>query len=196
MKKWFINSCIKLITKYKKYSKEDLEKLRYGLEGLYLTITKLIVIVLLSILLHIFIEVVITLILFNIIRYFGFGFHAKESWQCLLISIFNFIIIPLFFINIKVNLYIYLIICSLSILLYILYAPMDTVKRPLPNKKKRIIRKSLTVTVGIIYGVLVFLVPYLRPMLLSALVIQDLVVNPLTYIIFGQPYNNYKTYVA
>ena len=45
MKKNFLDKSISFITKYKKYSKKDIEKLEYGLEGLYLTITKAIIII-------------------------------------------------------------------------------------------------------------------------------------------------------
>ena len=30
-------------------------------------------------------------VIFNLIRYTGFGFHAEKSYQCLLFSTFNFI---------------------------------------------------------------------------------------------------------
>ena len=65
--------------KYQNYNDDELEMVKYGLEGLYLTITKLVVIIGMSLLLKIFWEVISILLLFNIIRYFGFGIHAKRS---------------------------------------------------------------------------------------------------------------------
>ena len=54
MKSFFINNSIKIITNYNKnYNQEELEKLKYGLEGIYLTITKTIIIILLGILFNI-----------------------------------------------------------------------------------------------------------------------------------------------
>ena len=88
MKDKFLNSCINFITKYNNYTEKDIKKLRYGLEGIYLTLTKTIIIILLSLIFKIFFEVITIIILFNIIRYFGFGFHAEKSWQCLLMSIY------------------------------------------------------------------------------------------------------------
>ena len=194
MKGLFLDKSIFFITKYKKYSKKDIEKLKYGLEGLYLTITKTIIILILSLILGIFKEVIIVLVLFNIIRYTGFGFHAEKSYQCLIISLFSFVFIPYIILLIKPNLTISISISLLCIISYILFAPADTIKRPLPNKKKRIIRKALTTLIGIIYLSLIIILHnnYLSALLLSSLIIETIIINPITYKIFRQPYNNYK----
>ena len=71
MKERFLNSCINFITKYNDYTEKDIKKLRYGLEGLYLTITKTIIILILALVLKIFVEVISIIILFNLIRYSG-----------------------------------------------------------------------------------------------------------------------------
>lgn len=84
MKKKFLDSTIGFVKKYNIYSEKEEMMLRYGLEGLYLTITKLIVILLLALILGILKEVIYIIIIFNIIRYFGFGFHAEKSYQCLI----------------------------------------------------------------------------------------------------------------
>ena len=197
MKKRFLNSCISLITKYNNYSKRDIQKLEYGLEGLYLTFTKMIIIFVLALILGIFKEVIIVLILFNIIRYTGFGFHAEKSWQCLIISTFNFILIPWIFLNVKLSNVLVLSIAVICIFSYMLFAPADTVKRPLPNKKKRIIRKIITVIIGIIYTLLIILLAnsYYTALIISSMVVLTIVINPLIYMIFRQPYNNYKKIV-
>lgn len=196
IKEKFLNQSVMLINKYNTYSDDDIEKLKYGLEGLYLTITKTIVILLISLILNIFKETLFVMVLFNIIRYFGFGFHAGKSYQCLICSTFNFIVIPLIYLNINLSNLALVIICSLCIISFLLYAPADTIKRPLPNKKKRIIRKILTVLVAIIYVSLIFIFKnhYLTSLLISALTIQTIVINPLTYKLFRQTYKNYLNY--
>ena len=192
MKEKFLNSCINFITKYNNYTDKDIKKLRYGLEGIYLTVTKTIIILLLSLVLKIFFEVIIVIVLFNIIRYFGFGFHAEKSWQCLLMSIFNFIIIPYILLSININFYLNILISAVCIVSFILWAPADTVKRPLKDKKKRLIRKIVTTTIGILFSIFsIFLINY-RAIILSALIIQFIVVCPLTYLIMNQSFDNYK----
>ncbi len=196
MKARFMDCTMAFLKKHNTYSDEDIEKLEYGLEGIYLTITKLIIIFITATLLGIVKELIALLILFNIIRYTGFGFHAEKSWQCLVISSFCFLIIPLFFINIALSKNVYIGISLFCIINYLLFAPADTVKRPLPNRKKRIMRKIVTVITGVIYSVLsiVYFNHWVSAILISAMVIQAIVINPLIYIILKQPYNNYKNY--
>ena len=45
IKNWFLNHAIKMVKKYyPHYDDTKIEQLRYGLEGIYLTISKLIII--------------------------------------------------------------------------------------------------------------------------------------------------------
>ena len=194
MKNMFLHSCISLITKYHDYSERDIQKLKYGLEGIYLTITKTLIIFLVAVFLGIIKEVILVTILFNIIRYTGFGFHAEKSYQCLIISLVNFIGIPWIFLNIKLSIVAIISISFICIISYLLFAPADTIKRPLPDKKKRIIRKIITVLIGIIYTLLIIFLNnyYYTSLFLSAMTVLVIVINPLTYAIFKQPYNNYK----
>ncbi len=194
MKEVVLTKSINFISQYKEYSEEELEKINYGLEGLYLTITKLVIIVLLSIILNIFKEVMIILVLFNIIRYFGFGIHAKKSSECLLSSIFCFIILPYFLLNIKLDNITNLIIGIICIINFLLFAPADTVKRPLKNKKKRMIRKTLTTITGIIFIAIsmIFEGSSISTLFIASVIIEVIMINPITYLILRQPYNNYK----
>ena len=194
MKKMFMNSSINFINKYYDYSDNDIKKLNYGLEGIYLTISKTIIIFLVALLLDILKEVIIVLLLFNLIRYTGFGFHAEKSYQCLICSLINFVLLPLFFLNIQIPINVSILLAGVCIINFFFFAPADTVKRPLPNKRKRIIRKILTVTTGIIYTLLMYILndSYFSSLLLTSLIIEVIVINPLIYKIFKQPYNNYK----
>lgn len=194
MKNLFLNNSMEFICKYQSFSELEKKKLRYGLEGIYLTITKLIILIIIAVALNMLKEFIIITILFNIIRYTGFGFHAEKSWQCLLFSTFNFILIPYSLFNLELSNTIVLGICVLSILHFLLFAPADTKKRPLPNQKKRAIRKFITVIVGCFYTLLIICLDsnYWTNILLSVLIIQAIVISPITYWLFGQPYHNYK----
>lgn len=196
MKALFMDSTMSFLKRYNTYSDEDIEKLEYGLEGIYLTITKLIILIIAAAFLGFVKEFITLLLLFNVIRYTGFGFHADKSYQCLIISSICFLIIPFFFINIAFSKFIYIVISLFCILNYLLFAPADTIKRPLPNKKKRVIRKFFTVVIGLIYSILgiIFYNHWISAILISAMIIQVIVINPLTYKILKQPYNNYKNY--
>lgn len=197
MKKAILNKSLVFLTKYKNYSEEEIQKLKYGLEGIYLTITKIIIIFILSMLLNIFKEVLLLILLFNILRYFGFGFHAKKSSECLLLSILIFVLIPFILLNININEKLVFIIGSICIFLLAIFAPADTLKRPLPKTKKKLFRKVMTIILSILY---LFICLYIKNkelsvILLSSIIIETILVNPITYKIFGQPYNNYKKVV-
>lgn len=194
MKTVVINKMVSFLSKYETYEGEDLEKLKYGLEGIYLTITKLVIILFLAIVLNILKEVILTLLFFNIIRYFGFGIHAKKSWQCLISSTICFIVLPYIMLNINISKFSILIIGCTCLIDLLIFAPADTVKRPLKNKKKRLIRKIATVSVAIIYIILSLVINNheLSTIFILSVIIESLMVNPLIYMLLNQPFNNYK----
>lgn len=193
MKKVVINHFYNMILKYNHYNEAEKEKLLYGLEGLYLTISKLIIIVLLALIFHIVKEVFIILILFNIIRYTAFGFHAEKSSQCLITSCLFFIGLPLLFKYIVLEKTIINVLVLLSIISYLLYAPADTVKRPIRDKKMRIIRKIATIIIAIIYYICILKFDYsIGKLFLITLLIESIMIHPILYKIFKQPYANYK----
>ncbi len=193
MKKVVINNLYNMILKYNNYSEENKEKLLYGLEGLYLTISKLIIIVILAVVLNIEKDVFITLILFNIIRYTGFGFHAEKSYQCLITSTLFFIGCPLLFNYIVLDKIFIDCIFAFCIFSYILFAPADTVKRPFRDKKLRLIRKLVTIGIAIIYYICFLKFDYsIGKLFIIALLLESIMINPLFYKIFKQPYDNYK----
>ena len=196
MKERFLDSSTCFIQNYITYSKEDLEKLRYGLEGLYLTISKTIIVIIISLILGTYKETLFSIFLFSIVRFFSFGFHAEKSYQCLIISIIEFNLFPLLITNLTINKNLLFIICIISIINFLLFAPADTVKRPLPNKKKRKIRKLCSVILGIIYSLFafVFINTWFGTSFLVTLIMGMISVNPLIYILFKQPFNNYKNY--
>ena len=194
MKNAVLTKSLKFISKYQVYSDEELERISYGLEGLYLTVTKLIVIIVLSLLLNMFREVVGILILFNLIRYFGFGIHAKKSSECLISSLLCFIVIPYCLLNINLSREIIIIIAIICTTIFIIYAPADTVKRPLKNPKKRMIRKIMTTLIGIVYIILSLMISNstISTLFIASVIIEAVMINPITYKILRQPYNNYK----
>lgn len=196
MKKKFLDSSINLITKYKEYTKDEIAIVKYGLESIYLIITKAIIIFGIAIFLGILKETLLVLLFYNIIRNQAFGIHASKSSYCLISSIILFIggaficrniIIPYKLIGIIA------IICNLLILIY---APADTHKRPLINKKKRIAFKYKSVIIGFLYVISILLLRdnQFINFILIGMVEATIMILPITYKIFKLPYNNYKNY--
>jgi len=197
MKKLIINKCMELVTTYNKdLSQRDIDKIKYGLEGLYLTITKLIFIIIVSIILGIWKETLLLILIFNGIRLTAFGVHAKKSIDCLISSTLFFILFPILCIKLTIPLIVKVILFIPLTVLIGIFAPTDTEKRPLINKKKRKIYKILSIIISIIYMTIAIVIKnnILSNCFIFAIVIQIIIMLPITYRIFGVSYNNYKTY--
>ena len=197
MKKLIINKCMELVTAYNKdLSQRDIDKIKYGLEGLYLTITKLIFIIIISIILSIWKETLLLILIFNGIRLTAFGVHAKRSIDCLISSTLFFILFPIICIKLTIPLIVKIILFIPLTVLIGIFAPADTEKRPLINKKKRKIYKMLSIMISIIYMTIAIVIKdnTLSNCFIFAIVIQIIIMLPITYKLFGVSYNNYKTY--
>lgn len=182
---------------YPDYDEDKLDEIRYGLEATYLSITKLVVILFASFLLGIFKESVILLVLFNFLRLTGFGLHATKSWMCWVSSSITFLLVPFFCKFLVLPNYLLVAISVVCMINFILYAPADTVKRPLIHKKRRLFYKICTVLIASIYIALIFITKdtFLQNSLASAMLIEGALINPYIYKLFNLPYNNYKNYV-
>lgn len=198
MKKFLLQKCMSIVRdSYPDYSEDTLEEIQYGLEAMYLTITKAVVIFTLAYILGILKESLFLCFAFNLLRLSGFGLHAAKSWMCWLSSSLIFLIIPYGCSVVTINqtvLIVLALICEVNLLLF---APADTEKRPLIHEKKRQRWKFITVTTGIIFIYFIFSSqnPLIQNTLLSAMLIESALVNPFVYKIFKLPYNNYKTYI-
>lgn len=198
MKEVFLSNSVDFILKYNKdYTEEQIEKIKYGLEGLYLTTTKLIIILVIALIFGFFKELLLVLLFFNIIRYPAFGFHADKSSTCLIASTILILGLTYIMINISINLNIKVIISVICLINYLLFAPADTPKRPLTNQKKRKYRKIASCICAIIYIIAIIKVTNMKfsNIILTALIIEALLINPLMYKILGIPFNNYKKIV-
>ena len=76
-------------------------------------------------------------------------------------------------------------------------APADTKKRPIVNKKRRLIYKIISTILTIIFGITSIIIKnnFVSNCLLMAIVMQNLMISPLTYKLFNLPYDNYKTFI-
>lgn len=197
MKNYIIDNCMNIIKKNKDYDKTKLAEIKYGLEALYLTFTKVIIISILCITLGIFKEFIIFLLIYTIIRTPSFGLHATKSWICLVSSTIIFIGLPLIMKTIELNIIIKIIIGIILTIGMMLFSPADTHKRPIVNKKRRKIYKTLSTIISIIYVILSIVIKntYISNCFIFAIVLQNIIISPITYKIFKLPYNNYKEYI-
>lgn len=197
MKELIINNSLALIRKqFPDYSEEKMEEIEYGLVGLYLTISKLIIIFLIAFLLGILKEVLIFMVIYNIIRATSFGLHATKSWICLVSSTLIFISAPVLCNLLTLPIWLRIIIGIICICLVFKNSPADTEKRPIVSPKRRRTYKILSTIIAIIFVVLTFIITdnFLANCFIFALVVQCFMISPFIYRIFNLPYNNYKNY--
>lgn len=198
MRQAFISHTLKFIKQNdSEITAEQIEKLNYGLECLYITITKFALLFLLAIILGILPDFIIILVLFNILRYPAFGFHAGNSFMCFILSTGLFIGLPYFVLHTYIsNITIYSMI-AFSLISFLLFAPADTEKRPLTNSKKRKTRKIISCLLAVTYTVIILFLKdtIISKYLLIALLLESIAICPITYWLFGQKYANYKKLV-
>lgn len=198
MKNLIIGKSIGLVKKYNPDLSEDaIAEIQYGLLSLYLTVTKVVVILFISILLGIFKEVVLFLIFYNIIRKPSFGLHATKSWICLVSSTTIFLGVPYIATILKIPFMIKYVLGILFILLLFKNSPADTHKKPIINPTWRLAYKLITTIIASIYVIISLIVShnFISNALLLALMTQSFITSPSIYRLFGLPYNNYKTYI-
>lgn len=196
MREVFADKNLNYISKYYKLSNTEKIKIKYGLEVLYTVITKTIGILLMSLFLKTFKETVILMGFYLLLRLFSHGIHAKKSSHCWVASILTYGAFPLLIKYFVIKKIYILIMSIIAFICFIIWAPADTPKKPLINKKKRIIDKLLTL---IISTTLMFVVILSKNSLINnciffSYIMSIISINPLTYKLFKIPFNNYKKY--
>lgn len=178
-------------------NEEQLEIIEYGLDCICIMILKIIIILLLAYFLNILKETIYIIIFYNVTRFFAFGMHAKNGTLCLLISTTIFIGGAYLATYLQLTLSIKIIISIACLILICIYAPSDTEKRPLINSKKRKKLKTLSIITSIIMGVLIICLHnnYISNFMVVGQAEAVIMILPITYKLFGLPYNNYKNYI-
>lgn len=197
MRSVIMKNLMDIVKRNGQYDEVKLEEIQYGLESIYILITKLFVIILLAILLGIWKQVLLFLLIYNIIRTTSFGLHATKSWICLVSSSIIFIGVPLLCEYIIFPIWLKVIAGIILLFLFYKNAPADTYKRPIVSPKRRMVYKYISVIICIIFIFASILIQdhFLANCFLMALIVQSCMISPLVYRIFHLPYNNYKTYL-
>lgn len=197
MKNFIITKCMNYIKKNTNYNGTKLKEIKYGLEGIYITFSKFIIITIVSCLLGLFKETLIFTLIYTGLRLTSFGLHATKSWICLLTSLVIFIFIPFLCIHMSISSLLKYIIGGIGTLLMLKNSPADTYKKPIINKRKRLAYKLISTTTSIIYSVLSIYHSnnFVSNCLIFSIILQNIMISPITYKCFKLPYNNYKKYI-
>ncbi len=180
----------KIMQKIKDNNKDlnqiKLEEIQYGLYGIYTIITKTTAVILLSVIFGIFENFIIFLLFYGVLRSVGFGTHAKSNLTCWIFSILLLFGIPFLFIKLNLSLNTLKIIWLITFINYLLFCPADTEKRPIISIKRKMIFKSIILLISVAYLLIIINYTNLANLIVSALVLEALLTNPLGYILMGQ----------
>lgn len=196
MKDVVVKHLLNSVIKYKDYDEIKLTEIKYGIESFYLTITKTLVIFGIAYLLGIFKTLVLFMLFYTLLRINGAGLHAKKSWQCWISSSLLFLTIPYFCTHVFINKQIMFLVSLLCLIFIFIYSPADTEKRPIINPTKRKVHKILCTITTIIYILLIAFLQnnYLCNIMFFSIILQTILILPISYKIFGLGYDNYKNY--
>ena len=137
------------------------------------------------------------MLFYNLIRMPAFGLHATKSSYCLISSTIIFIGSTILAKVIVIPIYIKVILTVIIILCIYNWAPADTHKRPIVNKKRREIYKTLATIIAITFSFTSILITnqFLANCLIISLLVECFMISPHVYKLFKLPYNNYKNYL-
>ena len=188
MKEVFVSKSFNLIQAKYNYNQDDQDRIRYGLEIIYITLTKLFAILK---------ETIIFCLFATGLRTFSYGIHAKKSWHCYVSSLIVFVLFPYIVISFNLTYIAKIIISVFTIISMALFAPADTHKRPIVNSKMRKTLKIKSLVITSLYILIIFISNYnkINNLIMLSMMAQSIVINPITYKIFKLPYNNYKKYI-
>lgn len=197
MRDLVINKQLSWIQKYNNYDDENLSIIKYGLESIYILITKSIVVFFVSYLLGLICETLLFLLFYNCIRATAFGLHATKSWICLVSSICIFILLP-FLSKVIIVPFIFKLIFSLIGIIFICKnAPADTYKRPIVSPKRRLVLKIISTFISISMCICSLIISnnFISNALIFSVLLECLLISPTVYKFFKLPYDNYKRFI-
>lgn len=175
-------------------SDDDWDIAKYGLNLFFMELYKLPIVFGLAYYFGVLKYCILVYILFGTIRGYANGLHMKSGKGCLVyscVTFFSIIYISKYlFINLSLKL---LISCIIIYFLY-KYAPADTEAKPLLNRSKREKNKKISIFIGIVYISVAFIISdkVISNILLLVLILECVVIHPITYKIFKRRYNNYE----
>lgn len=187
-------SIAKAMNKYLKYGGVEKIKLEFGMEIVLNNISKMFILGLIAYGLGVVAESIIIFIVFRGMRKYAHGLHAKSSINCLIYSGASILLVPIIISDYCLNSIMILILGIIVILLYRFYAPSDTQKNPLVNKKLRKGLKKKAIIWATIFVVIAIVIPneQLKVFIIYGLYLEVVSILPITYKILKHRKDNYE----
>lgn len=177
-------------------SELEYQKLRYGMEVIFINVLKTVIVFVLAAFFGIWKDTIIIFIAFAAFRLYAFGLHAKNSIVCTLISCTTHVIIPIITRELWLDKRIAVIIFAIFTICFICYAPADTESHPLIGEEFRKKLKIRAVIVSIVLPVMgvFFFTNRIMMLILCAEFYAVVGIAPVTYTILQRRKRNYEQY--
>lgn len=187
------NYIFNLFSKTKEFSNRELLLLRYGIDCLYIFLNKNLILLIIGLALGITKELYTFILFYGLLRSFSGGFHLNSSSLCTLYTILILLMFVYICINININYLIKTAIFIFSVIIFILYSPSDTKKKPIVCNKKKYRLKITSIIILVIYYLISLQKnSYISNCLSLIMILQVTNIIPITYKIFKLSYNNGK----
>ena len=164
----------------------------YGVEAIYVLVTRTILFLIINIFLGTLKEFFLFLFFYSIIRSFSYGFHAKSSFVCIILSSFGFVLVPYLSKFVVFSLEFKIFFLIISLISFILWSPADTENKPIVSKALRLKLKIASIIVLLLYSIII--IKFDSSLLLLILILQSIFISPIMYYLFNTKYRNYLSY--
>lgn len=192
----FADKMMPFLEKYNNYTDKEKIVAHYGLETLYILVTKMFLIIIMSFIFGIFYETLIFCIIHSILRANAGGIHLKSGIACTFFSLTTFLGTTFFSIYVPIKGYLAGFVFIISFYLFLKYSPADTNKKPIIGAEKRKKRKIYSLITISIFGIIYYLNQntFLGNCIIYTILLNAVLITPLIYKIFRSPYRNYLIY--
>ena len=181
-----------MVKKSGNYNNVKIEEIIYGVEAIYVLVTRTILFLIINIFLGTLKEFFLFLFFYSIIRSFSYGFHAKSSFVCIILSSFGFVLVPYLSKFVVFSLEFKIFFLIISLISFILWSPADTENKPIVNKALRLKLKIASIIVLLLYSIII--IKFDSSLLLLILILQSIFISPIMYYLFNTKYRNYLSY--
>lgn len=177
-------------------SDDEYANVCYTVESLLINITKTFQVYLLATFLGVAKETFFIHLPYMLLRIYAGGWHAKTSLNCSIFSILIFVGLPLSINRLSQPLSPIINFSMAVICLWIVwrYAPADTEKNPLFDKKERNIRRARSIAIVLSFLAIAFIFTdgSTQSLIFIGLFLESILISPLFYKLMKRSYRNYE----
>lgn len=192
----FADKMMPFLEKYNNYTDKEKIVAHYGLETLYILVTKMFLITIISLFFGITKEIYIFTFFYAFLRTYTGGMHLQTNFGCSLMTCTIIFFSTFLAIFLDINFLIQILVFTIGLYNFYKYSPADTNKKPIINKEKRKKRKINSIILTILYLIACLLINnnFIKNCIIISVFLNVLLIHPIIYRIFKQTYNNYIIY--